>query len=151
MLQEIRPAAACLFQSLSVATRCHAEKLARRLGTYAFGKRGDAFERDKVHRVDRQPDEGQHVLDMRGLGIAQPAVFAEGDAPLVQLQFQMVRLVTGPEQHGYLIGRHAAQQFLDAPRHDLCLGEVAQGAVQRDCCAAGHGPPGEKALPVPFA
>ena len=55
-------------QGVEIALRGDLVDLLGRLGAHALGEPGDALEGGHVQRVDRQPDEGDHVLDVHGFG-----------------------------------------------------------------------------------
>ncbi len=128
----------------------HVVQLARSLGAYPPGQGGNAFKRRQIQRVQHQPGKGQHILDMRSLGVAQAAVFAKGNAQFVQLHFQMVRLITRAEQHGDFLRAHTVQQFGNAPGRDPGLREIAQRPVQAHGGFVRVFTAGEQALAIPF-
>ena len=61
---------------------------------------------DLVARVLGPAQEREHVLDVRRLEEAQPAVLDERDAAPGQLDLEHGAVVGGPEQHGLLAQRH---------------------------------------------
>ena len=83
-----------------------------------------------VQRVDQQARIGDGILDVRGLGIAQAAIFVKGDAAPVELHFQLEGMKARPEQHGDVAGRVVIQQFRDAGGDSDGLRFVAQGRDQ---------------------
>lgn len=90
----------------------------------------------QVQGVEHQTGVGDDVLDVRGLGIAQAAVFAEGNARLVQGHFQVVGMEARAEEHRDFVGQMRAQQFLDAAHHQLGLAHVAERRDQAHRVAA---------------
>ena len=97
-------------------------------GPYALGQPRHTLEGGHVQRVDRQPHECHHVLDVYGFRIAQPAVFAELDAAFGECDLKVVGLVARAEQHGDFLRLIAVKKLFHARRHHIGLRQVAHGA-----------------------
>ena len=97
-------------------------------GPHALGQPRHTLEGGHVQRVDRQPHERHHVLDVYGFRIAQPAVFAELDAAFGECDLKVVGLVARAEQHGDFLRLIAVKKLFHARRHHIGLRQVAHGA-----------------------
>ena len=79
----------------------------------ACAGRADAVEelqhpkpRHLVRRAVHEAKDGEEVLDVRSLEIAQPAVFDERDPPARQLELERVGVMAGAGEHGLLAQEH---------------------------------------------
>ena len=131
---QIRPQAFMPGQRLAqggrVAGNQRRMNLARRLRADTRMERRHTLKGRQIQRVDQQARIGDGILDVRGLGIAQAAVFAKGDAALIERHFQLKGVKARPEQHGDFVGTVAIEQVLDPGGHDGGLRLVAQGRDQ---------------------
>ena len=81
-------------------------------GPHALGQPRHTLEGGHVQRVDRQPHERHHVLDVYGFRVTQPAVFAELDAAFGECDLKVVGLVARAEQHGDFLRLIAVEEAL---------------------------------------
>ena len=62
---------------------------------------------DAIARVLDEPQQRQHVLDVRGIEELQSAELHERDVPARQFDFERTAVAGCPEQHGLLLEERA--------------------------------------------
>ena len=108
------------------------------------GRRPDAVEqlqpakpREAVGRVVGQAQEGQEVLDVRGLEVAQPAVLDVGDVAAGELELEQARVVRRAHEHRLLAQGGAALARVEHALADLGgLGGLVEAQHQLGRAAA---------------
>ncbi len=89
-------------QSFLIFLHGEAKKLAGCFGAYSLTQARHTFKSRQIHGVQEQTQIRKHVFDMGSFRIFHPAVFFKTDTELVQLDFQMIRLIPRPKKHGYI-------------------------------------------------
>ena len=88
----------------------------------AFNQQQHAMPTHAVERIGKNPQIGEHVLDVRRLDEFHPADFDKRNVAFIQFQFQIERMKTGAKQHRHVGQRNPfVLQFENALRHELRL------------------------------
>ena len=109
---QIRVLGAGFAQRIEIALRGDVIDFFGGFGPHALGQPRHTLEGGHVQRVDRQPHERHHVLDVYGFRVTQPAVFAELDAAFGECDLKVVGLVARAEQHGDFPSPDSGQEAL---------------------------------------
>ena len=95
------------------------ENALRRRGPDARDELHEAKARDPVARILREPQQGQHVLDVRAVEKFEAAEFDEGNVAAGELDFQVAAVDGRPEQNRLLLQDRAAFAVLQHAFNDI--------------------------------